>query len=423
VNQITKLLPIYYQRYRGFSLIEMLVASIATVILITAVGYVLTHTLQNRKNNAMGVERRTEINRALEFISNEIKSSEKIETNTSPSNLTTIAPSFSPPGGANAILALKVPNLDRPIIYYVADKNPGTAWQGPKIIYRWGPTLDINGAYSNTTWEHHPLIDRVDNNNLNPNCNGSVTNLIGTGFAACVNNSGKIAQIFIRGKFANTFYLEQTKAYARVNNSPPPVANNQIDLASVTLAQTPNCSVSSGSLNCNSPVTLTFQNLGGALTCGVGGQTMNVTTTLNITYSDSSTASLNLAPANIDSNGNTIAPGSPLVENPTVRNITQVTVDSMATTGDWCSYYSYNAPSTNTAQVQALRNGDPVPNITPFANQATIDTFLQGYVENGQIKLASNQVIYLFELGTEDQTDSSYDLQDNVVLVTISPTI
>ena len=40
--------------------------------------------------------------------------------------------------------------LTNPIIYYLADPPNSSVWLGPRVIYRWGPTLLQNGNYSNS---------------------------------------------------------------------------------------------------------------------------------------------------------------------------------------------------------------------------------------------------------------------------------
>ena len=50
-----------------------------------------------------------------------------------------------------------------------------------------------------------------------------------------------------------------------------------------------------------------------------------------------------------------------------------------------------------------------------------METYLRDYTDaNGNISLADNQIIYLFEMYTST-TGGTYDLQDNVVLVNIAP--
>ncbi|MEM9065987.1 MAG: fibro-slime domain-containing protein [Planctomycetota bacterium] len=72
-------------------------------------------------------------------------------------------------------------------------------------------------------------------------------------------------------------------------------------------------------------------------------------------------------------------------------------------------------------QVFVLRDGDPVPNIQGVYNQASVEDFVEDYVDydNNVMDLADNEVIYLYELGTT-YNSSSADFQDLVVLVSLS---
>lgn len=87
----------------------------------------------------------------------------------------------------------------------------------------------------------------------------------------------------------------------------------------------------------------------------------------------------------------------------------------------WSPYLTVDS-STDSKNVIVLRNGDAVPNITPFMNQGSIVSFVKNYVDSSthRIKLQANQAIYLFELGTTDLQSSAADFQDLVVLVTMA---
>jgi hypothetical protein len=80
-----------------------------------------------------------------------------------------------------------------------------------------------------------------------------------------------------------------------------------------------------------------------------------------------------------------------------------------------------SAPSNQ--QVILLTDGNPVPNIKGSSGQADVATFLTDYIDpvTGVIRLADNQVIFLFELGNTNVTSSGADFQDLVVLVTMTP--
>jgi hypothetical protein len=71
--------------------------------------------------------------------------------------------------------------------------------------------------------------------------------------------------------------------------------------------------------------------------------------------------------------------------------------------------------------IRALRNGDLVPDVPGMSNQSSIEDFVAQYINlsTGTMQMADNQVIYLFELGTNNLNSSSADFQDLVVLLTI----
>ncbi len=72
-------------------------------------------------------------------------------------------------------------------------------------------------------------------------------------------------------------------------------------------------------------------------------------------------------------------------------------------------------------QVVVLRNGDTVPAYIPYGNQAEIETFLADYIDiDGKVTIGESEAIYLFELGSTNQSSSAFDMQDLVVLVTMT---
>lgn len=76
---------------------------------------------------------------------------------------------------------------------------------------------------------------------------------------------------------------------------------------------------------------------------------------------------------------------------------------------------------TNTPMIKVLRDGDPVPEIPGFQDQASIVEFLGDYVEaDGEIKLHEHQAICLFELGESDLSSPAADFQDLVLLITLA---
>ena len=86
----------------------------------------------------------------------------------------------------------------------------------------------------------------------------------------------------------------------------------------------------------------------------------------------------------------------------------------------WSSLMTVDS-SSNSPYVVALRDGDVMPDFSGYNGQASAEAFLQPYVDGDDlITLNSNQVIFLFELGTTNLTSTAADFQDLVVIVTMA---
>lgn len=96
----------------------------------------------------------------------------------------------------------------------------------------------------------------------------------------------------------------------------------------------------------------------------------------------------------------------------------EVTATSWRTSG---SKYLQRNSHEESPSVKVLRDGDDVPDITGFAEQADAVRFVQKYIdpETNTMHMDENQAIYLFELGTTRLSSSAADFQDAVVLVTL----
>ncbi|MEA5536307.1 hypothetical protein [Crocosphaera sp. XPORK-15E] len=357
--------------------------------------------MTNQKSTAKG-ELQYNTNRAIEFITEEVKPGIKIESDAVAA--LSEAPDFTLPTGAKPVLVIQIPNIPQRIIYYTRPApNP---WHGPNTIERWGPKFQNDGQYDNSeintpeTWEYSVLIDNIDNTATNPICasewqisNADAIN----GFHACVDSQQKLVKLNLATTATNPVWHENltyevnTNAFARANMTQSITENS------------PSFKIIDKKLTIDKPANLKFEILGGDIACGAGGVTIPVATNLYVngtqqTWNTNTPLSLPNQPA-----GSTFD------------------VESIAGNGAVCSNYSMTVSTnnTNSSQVKVLVNGDAVPNITPFDNQSTIESFLQKYIEDGKIKLPDNQAIYLFEVGTTDQSSSAFDLQDNVVLATI----
>ena len=72
-----------------------------------------------------------------------------------------------------------------------------------------------------------------------------------------------------------------------------------------------------------------------------------------------------------------------------------------------------SASHVNGENVWVLKDGDDVPTVQGYNDQLDLSLYLSAYTSDGKITLASNEIIYVFELGTS----TSPDYQDLVVLI------
>ncbi len=140
------------QHDRGFTLVELLAALTITGLVLSLAGSGLYNLMKANERNQAEITERLELEQALAFMTDEIGMSQQVATNipTPPANIT----GFQAASGASniqPILVLSPPatsRLDKPIVYYLADPPNSSVWLGPRVIYRWGPTLLQNGNYS-----------------------------------------------------------------------------------------------------------------------------------------------------------------------------------------------------------------------------------------------------------------------------------
>ncbi len=139
----------------GFTLMELLLALAITGIVISLTGsglYALMNANQRSQNET---SERLELEQAVAFITDEIKMSQQImKTIPSPFTGDTGIKGFNPASGSSKIKPILVlspalnSKLKDPIVYYLADPPNASVWLGPRVIYRWGPTLLQTGSYS-----------------------------------------------------------------------------------------------------------------------------------------------------------------------------------------------------------------------------------------------------------------------------------
>lgn len=211
----------------GFTLVELLVALVITGIVISLTGSGLYALMQANHRAQSEITDRLELEQALAFITDEIKMSKQVLTSLPVVNNVKGTTYFQPASGISAtnykpILILSPAansGLTYPIIYYIADPLNSSVWLGPRVIYRWGPTLLQNGNYSDgkdgdltqlplgspVAYYNEVLIDRISDSaaaTANIACESNYSNAIPIvtdrqGFYACISTDNKSVKLWI----------------------------------------------------------------------------------------------------------------------------------------------------------------------------------------------------------------------------------
>ncbi|MGK7956638.1 MAG: hypothetical protein AB4063_15520 [Crocosphaera sp.] len=403
---LTPFLPLIKKKNpnMGVTLAELLVGSALTSLVVGMAGFGLVHLLSlDQKASAKGTIQ-FNANRALEFISEEVKLARKI--NSDAVAALAEAPDFTLPDGAKPVLVLQIPHVSQRIVYYLEPAD--NFWDGPNVIKRWGPILDEKGQYEAANvnnpknWESHVLIDSIDNLDITSDCppDFQPTHVNASeGFNACVNSEEKLVKLSLATTANNKTWHEainykvETMAFARSNINQGFTNDESV------------FSVNDKTLTLDKSATVTFEVLGGEVACSAGGPAISVETNLYV-----------------DDNKQALNPNSPL----TLTNQpagTTFNVQSISDGRPNCNIgMTVSTANANTSQVRVLLNDDPVPQISGFGGQNDVDFFLQKYVNNGKINIGDNEAIYLFELAVTNEGSSAFDLQDNVVLATVEST-
>lgn len=181
----------------GFTLIELLIASFISIIVIGAAGFGLIQMMSASGTNSDQTERREEVNRAIDFISDEVRRARRVWQNYPGSAAVT----------GTKVMQLQIPDVDgngfdEIVTYHIVDwaalsSSSKAIWYGPQVLYRTGPAFKSDGEYSidsgtglvNTSTD--ALVDLLDERNT-PACGGQINPTPSSGevpgFAVCLEN-------------------------------------------------------------------------------------------------------------------------------------------------------------------------------------------------------------------------------------------
>lgn len=213
----------------GFTLVELTLAISISTIVIAVAGWGLVTIMRANAKAENETQRRIELNRAINYIVEDIRMSQSI-SDASNYTINQTSPSCAT---ATPVLELTIPDGDstNTVVYYLNDisqcSNSETVWLEPAVIKR----VEVDDV-NDTTIEGNrgsELVDAIsisntdiptdsdfclaDSETLTPSNNQQ-------GFYACI-RSGRIAQIYLRGKLSDFSdpYLVNSSAFARSSSN------------------------------------------------------------------------------------------------------------------------------------------------------------------------------------------------------------
>ncbi|MEA5575421.1 prepilin-type N-terminal cleavage/methylation domain-containing protein [Anabaena sp. UHCC 0451] len=224
---------------KGFTLIEVLVAAVIMSIVVALAGTAFVGIIQQNQKAKFESDRRTNLNRALDYIANEIRMARTV-TIAAPSP--TASPATTITSGTGVLrLRVPVPNPENgsaynprqyTVVYYTA--GSATGWESPNSIWRYAnvpnpvpirtatplltPSSGVTAALtvpapsptSAATLDHNFLVDGIRDPATLPTCPSGSTRAGGNGFYACVYTGGRQVDLFLYGKLSNDTNIDET---------------------------------------------------------------------------------------------------------------------------------------------------------------------------------------------------------------------
>ena len=255
----------------GFTLIELISGLIMSVMVVGILGFGVVQVLRLTREEGSQAQARSQTTRAMDFVTDEIRRASEIDNDAANANGFNVA-------NSKVVLALNIPeingdsdpdgdgdlfgvdnnvNTSERIVYYLKSTDLDS-WEGPQVLYRWGPPFDANGNYTDGNWTSGALIDKIDDIAVASSiCQTGQTLTPATsasGFYACIDDAdadgtGISAQIYFTGG-VDTVVGENKSNYS---------TNTQV----VARARTPE----ENNPGLDSPAQVFFQSLNAAYGC------------------------------------------------------------------------------------------------------------------------------------------------------------
>ncbi|BFM39143.1 type II secretion system protein [Synechocystis sp. LKSZ1] len=201
----------------GFTLIELIIASVMSVFVLSVAGFGLLFALREQAVTSASGDLQYNLNRAVDFIAEEVKQASAVTT-------TATLPSGCVGTGTNTVvLGLTIPPDTTTNVIYYTKTPPNSTWLGPSSIYRCGPSFSAAGVAdysSSSTKSAEILIDLIaSDSNTNTCQNGGTANpTTNSGFFVCITNT-KLVEIQANANaMASLDTIAGTNASSRYGN-------------------------------------------------------------------------------------------------------------------------------------------------------------------------------------------------------------
>jgi prepilin-type N-terminal cleavage/methylation domain-containing protein len=202
--------------FSGFTLTELLVAIAITGIVITVSGSGLISVMRADQRSESESEARMNLNRALDYIADDIRSSKGIYLVPTEISISSVTPGCAT---ATPVIQIERPDLTR-ILYYVKDLSGCSAsdsvWLKPGVIKR----VDNFSGTSASDSDGKELVDAIDINASLPDCTDKGSRTGAKGFYACIPTDRRNITLFMYGKLKESStpnYRVTTTVFARSN--------------------------------------------------------------------------------------------------------------------------------------------------------------------------------------------------------------